>query len=93
MQTVQVFPSFNNKNIKALWLKLAAMTPNSALCSVVVDEVTLKEQVTCNKEGDQVERVEDRERSENIICRHSCHRVYFTGFAGPPETTCRLLSV
>ena len=69
------------------------MTPDSALCSVVVDEMRLKEQVTCNKEGDQVERVEDWERSENIICRHSCHRVYFTGFAGPPETTCRLLSV
>ena len=59
MQTVQVFPGFNNKNIKALWLKLAAMTPNSALCSVVVDEITLEEQVTYNKERDQVEGVED----------------------------------
>ena len=54
-----MYPCFNDKTFKALVLKIASMTPDSALCSVVVDEITLEEQVTYNKERDQVEGVED----------------------------------
>ena len=62
MLRVEVYSGFNDKILKALELRIAAMTPNSVLCSVVVDEMTLKEQVTYNKERDQVEGVDDFEK-------------------------------
>ena len=46
MQKIQIFPGFCYNMFNALKIKVAAVPPESMLCVVTFDEMSLKERVT-----------------------------------------------
>ncbi|KAK7497615.1 hypothetical protein BaRGS_00011255 [Batillaria attramentaria] len=68
IQKVQVHPGYNDRIFNALQMKISALPESSKLCSVVVDEMTIKEHVSYNEEKDQVEGLEDfgDERTQHV---------------------------
>ncbi|KAK7465210.1 hypothetical protein BaRGS_00037614, partial [Batillaria attramentaria] len=60
MQKVAVHAGFSEKILKGLAVKINAMSsPHAGLCAVVMDEMTIKEQVSYNRERDEIEGLED----------------------------------
>nr|KAG5706296.1 hypothetical protein BaRGS_026078 [Batillaria attramentaria] len=59
MQNICIYPAINSNIIEALRKKVACMPATAKVCSVVLDEMTIKESVTYNKEMDYVEGMED----------------------------------
>ena len=59
IQQIKLFPGFHDKVIDCLADKVAHLNENAKLCSVVLDEMILKEEVVYCQERDDVEGLED----------------------------------
>ena len=59
MRKVKIFPGFNENILDALKRKISNMSPDSAACALVFDEMSLKEGLEYNKEEDNIEGLED----------------------------------
>lgn len=59
MRQVSIYPGFNAHILDALKLQVSSMAESSSLCAIVLDEMSIKENVSYNKERDEVEGFED----------------------------------
>lgn len=59
VRAVNIYPGFNESILNALKHKIQCMPANSELCSLVFDEMSIKEKVAYNIERDEVEGLED----------------------------------
>lgn len=59
MRNVRVYPGFSNAILNALKLKIQSMPPDAKLCSLVFDEMSIKEKVSYNIARDDVDGFED----------------------------------
>lgn len=55
VQNVKIYPEFNENILRSLAQKVQAVPENSQLCTVVFDEMCIKEKVVYNIERDEVE--------------------------------------
>ena len=71
MKGVQVYPGFNEKIMKVLSDKVSSLKYGK-LCSVVFDEMVLKEGLSYNEEKDYVEGVEDfGDQRTHFVANHA----------------------
>jgi hypothetical protein len=59
VSAIDVKPGFNDNILEALKHKVQAMSPNAALCTVVFDEMSIKETLSYNPQTDDVDGLED----------------------------------
>ena len=59
MAQVDINAGFSPKIFQALRMKVSSVSTKAKLCSVIFDEMTIKENVSYNKTNDNVEGLED----------------------------------
>ena len=59
MQRFQIYPGFNEKILTAPMTTISSMPPNSALCAVEFDEMSVKEGTSYSKEKETDEDLAD----------------------------------
>ena len=59
MRDISVYPGFNDNILQALVQKVKALGEGAEVCSLVFDEMSIKEWVNYNKENDNIEGLED----------------------------------
>ncbi|GFO06525.1 transposable element p transposase [Plakobranchus ocellatus] len=59
MRGINIYPGLNQGLLKALGQKINSLPSGSEVCSLVFDEISLKEGVTYNVERDEIEGLED----------------------------------
>lgn len=59
VKKLKIYPGFNRNLLNTFKVKVNSMSPESKLCCIVFDEMSLKEGVSYNSERDEVEGLED----------------------------------
>ena len=59
LETIQIYPGFNDNILATLKSKVASMPPNSDICALAFGEMCIKESVMYNQTRDEIEGLED----------------------------------